>query len=316
MKAKEHLIVPTLGVVVILTTFILGVPIVYKVLIGLLGLAAVGTYFAPRAVQIETRIAIAGAGLVILLLVSSTAFWLALLSFGAIAALQIQHLGTLQRNLATVTWLDGLVKAAKARRAGQTPGGEGGDAGTVGEGAASQGGQVVASWHDSVPGFVRLNVSGVGGAILGALALFAIFQPWTLVVADTAWGETVSVSVTMQEAAADVQLGALNWFFPALIVLAVAGIATIGLPRIFAAGIGIAGAAVAVAAYLYIVGQFGEAEQAIAEEGASAFPFPHRGSILAVLCYLGIILLQAIPAWNRKRRQWALTVPASHLATD
>ena len=38
-----------LGVVVLLPAFMLGVPQVYKLLLGLLGLATMGTYFAPHA---------------------------------------------------------------------------------------------------------------------------------------------------------------------------------------------------------------------------------------------------------------------------
>ena len=88
MQVQERLIVPGLGVVILLSAVILGAPLVYKLLLGVLGLAAAGTWFAPRQVQVETRIAISALGLVILLLVISTAFWLTLLSFGAIAALQ------------------------------------------------------------------------------------------------------------------------------------------------------------------------------------------------------------------------------------
>ena len=116
MQIQERLIVPGLGIVILLSAFILGVPLVYQLLLGLLGLAAAGTYFAPSGVQVETRIAIAALGLIILLIVSSTAFWLTLLSFGAIAALQFPHRHTLQRQSATVTWLSTVLEAAQARR--------------------------------------------------------------------------------------------------------------------------------------------------------------------------------------------------------
>ncbi len=54
MQIQERLIVPGLGVVTLLSAFMLDVPLVYKLLLGLLGLAATGTYFAPHAVQVET----------------------------------------------------------------------------------------------------------------------------------------------------------------------------------------------------------------------------------------------------------------------
>lgn len=122
MQDYERLIVPGLGVVILLSSFLLGVPLAYQVLLALLGAAAVGTYFAPPTVQVETRIAIAAVGLVILLIVSSTAFWLALLSFGAIAALQLQHRHALQRNPATITWLSALLKRVQASRSGRADG--------------------------------------------------------------------------------------------------------------------------------------------------------------------------------------------------
>ena len=59
MQDYERLIVPGLGVVILLSAFLLGVPLIYTLILSLLGAAAVGTYFAPHAVQVETRIAIA-----------------------------------------------------------------------------------------------------------------------------------------------------------------------------------------------------------------------------------------------------------------
>ena len=114
MQDYERFIAPGLGIVIILATFILGVPLVYGVLLGLLGLAAAGSYFAPHRVQVETRMAIAALGLIILLIVSSTAFWLALLSFAAIGALQLPNRNLLQRNPATITWLRTVLRGVQA----------------------------------------------------------------------------------------------------------------------------------------------------------------------------------------------------------
>ncbi len=57
MQVQERLIVPGLGVVILLSVFLMGAPLMYLLLLGLLGLAAVGTYYVPHAVQVETRIA-------------------------------------------------------------------------------------------------------------------------------------------------------------------------------------------------------------------------------------------------------------------
>ena len=123
MHTYERFIAPGLGVVIVLAIFILGVPLVYQVLLGLLGLAAAATWFAPYRVQVETRIVIAALGLVILLIVSSVAFWMTLLSFAVIGALQYPHRHTLQRNPATIEWLSGLVKDLQARRANRAAAG-------------------------------------------------------------------------------------------------------------------------------------------------------------------------------------------------
>ena len=95
MKIREEYIVPALGAIILLSVFGFaagGASPVYPVLLGILGLAAVGTYFLPTGVQAEMRIAIAVLGLMILVIYfSSVSFWLALLAFGAIGASQIRH---------------------------------------------------------------------------------------------------------------------------------------------------------------------------------------------------------------------------------
>ena len=189
MQEYERFIAPGLGIVIILATFILGVPLVYRVLLGLLGLAAAGTYFAPRRVQVETRIAVAALGLIILLIVSSTAFWLALLSFAAIGALQFPNRHQLQRNPATITWLRALLKRAQARRTRHVDDGgdaseEAGVAAAAGDGES--GAPSTAGISAALPGFVRMNLAGVGGVVVGALVLGSVFMPW--------YGFLVSVS--------------------------------------------------------------------------------------------------------------------------
>ncbi len=69
MQVQERLIVPGLGVIILLSSFMLGAPLIYLLLMGLLGLAAVGTYYVPHAVQVETRIGIAALGRVVPIIV-------------------------------------------------------------------------------------------------------------------------------------------------------------------------------------------------------------------------------------------------------
>lgn len=300
MQPIQRLIVPALGVVIVLCTFMLGVPLVFRVLLVLLGVAAVGTHFLPDAVQVETRIAIAALGLVILLIVSSTAFWLAVLSFAGIAALQIPHRGTLQRSLATVAWLETTLEAVRARRSGR-------DAAAVGDGeepaAATTDRDEVPSPRagqlgiESLPGFVRVNVAGVAGTVCGVVALISVFLPWILVAADTVWGETVTVGLTMREAAADWAWPALSAFFVVLVLLGAASIVAMVLPRVVVLVIAGAGLAVTVASVIYTLVEFNEA---VAPYGVSAVALPNVGPLLAGGCYLATGVLHLIPACNKK----------------
>lgn len=301
MQSIQRLIVPALGVVVVLCTFVLGVPLVFRVLLVLLGVAAVGTHFLPHAVQVETRIAIAALGLVILLIVSSTAFWLAVLSFAAIAALQIPHRGTLERSLATVAWLDTTLKAVRAHRSGR-------DAAGVGDGEEPTAAitdrdeepstRAGPAGIESLPGFVRVNVAGVAGTVCGVVALISVFLPWVLVIADTVWGETVTVGLTLREAAAEWVWPALSAFFVVLIVLGAASIVAVVLPRVVVIVISGAGLAVAMASVLYTFVEFNEV---ISQYGVSAAALPNVGPLLAGGCYLATIVLHLIPACNKTR---------------
>ncbi|MCY4429359.1 MAG: hypothetical protein OXC11_03075 [Rhodospirillales bacterium] len=248
MQVQERLIVPGLGVVIFLATFILGVPLVYQVALGLLGLAAAGTYFAPQQVQVETRIAIAGLGLVILLIVISTAFWLTLVSFGAIAALQFPYRRELQRHPATFAWLSTVLRTARARRSGQVDGG--GDAGeeAVAAAAAGDGESAQApspSGVGALPGFVRVNAAGIGGSVLGVPAMASVFLPWILF-RIAAGGESESQSFTLWAAAGTLEIGEARAFFIILLVVGLVSIASVVLPRVVAAIIAAAGLAIAI----------------------------------------------------------------------
>ena len=63
MRIEERYVVPGLGVIILLSLVALNVSLIYLVVLGILGIAAIGTYFLPHAVQIETRIVISALGL-------------------------------------------------------------------------------------------------------------------------------------------------------------------------------------------------------------------------------------------------------------
>ncbi len=308
MKDYERLIVPGLGVVILLSAFILGVPLVYKLLLALLGLAASATYFAPHSVQVETRIGIAAVGLVILLMVTSTAFWLALMSFAAIAALQFQHRHTLQRNPATIEWLTALVKGAQARRAGRADGGggEGEAAGEAGDGAVAEDGERAAAPKplgvDALPGFVRVNVAGIGGLVAGVVVVGSVFMPWYGFLIS-AFGEIVSAEVpalTLQAAAREFGLLAFQVFFYVLLALGVLSIVSMVLPRAVAAIIAAGGLAVTFVSYAYMVAQV-EGDAELSNLGVDATAIPAIGALMAGACFLAMLALQLIPAANKSR---------------
>ncbi len=311
MQIEERWIVPSLGVVILLACFILHVPLVYKALLALLGLAATGTYFAPHAVQVETRMAIGALGLVILLIVSSTAFWLALVSFGAIAALQFQHRHSLQRNPATIEWLSATLKGVQARRSGQAEGGEEEAAGEAGEevpAAAGDGESPQAptaptpSGVGALPGFVRVNAAGIGGLVAGVIVLVSVFMPWFSFLIS-AYGETAGgFNFTLRTAAQEFEMPEFMVFFFVLLAIAVLSIVSIALPRIVAAIIAGAGLAVTLVSYLYVVGQVESEAAELSELGVGATALPAMGALIAGACFLVMLVLQLIPGANRTRQ--------------
>ena len=303
MQIYERLIVPGLGVVILLATFILGVPLVYKVVLALLGLAAAGTYFATHGVQVETRIAIAALGLIILLIVTSTAFWLTLLSFGAIAALQFPHRHALQRNPATIAWLSTVLTNAQSRRSGRAGGGgdadeEAGVAAADGDGESRLQAPV---GLEILPGFVRMNVAGISGLVVGALVLVAVFMPWYGFLVS-AYGEMAGgENLTLRAAAEELDLSVLSAFFYILLVLGVLSIISMALPRAAAAIVATAGLAVTLASYLYVVAQVEREVAELSSIGVGAATLPAVGSLLAGACFLVMLVLQLIPGANRSR---------------
>ena len=304
MQMQERLIVPGLGVVILLSAFILGVPLVYKLLLMLLGLGAAGTYFVPHAVQVETRILIAVLGLLILLIITSTAFWLTLMAFGAIAALQVQHRHTLQRSPATIEWLNALLQrrsmAARERAAG------GGEEAADGDGASAPAAEVGA-----LPAFVRMNVAGIGSSVLGVLVLLSLFIPWVIFLVtydQEVWGdvqeEWQSMSYTLLAAAGTLENNVPRVLFGILLVLSLPSIASIVLPRAVAAIVAVAGFLVTSFSWLYFFGEQVFAKHFFADfvpPGVGAGTIPYLGALLASVCFFVIFMLQLIPRLNKPR---------------
>lgn len=294
------LIVPGLGVVILLATFVLGVPLVYQLFLGILGLAAAGTYFAPHRVQVETRILISAMGLIILLIVTSTAFWLTLLSFGAIAALQIQHRGTLQRSPATIAWLRTVVKAAQERRSGR-PGSGAADAGAMARAGSGESQLRAASGLVALPAFLRVNVAGIGGLVAGVVVLISVFLPWVNVLAS-AYGEMAAdAHLTLRAAARELDLPALSAFFFVLVVLGVLSVLSIGLPRAVAGIIASAGLVVTLASYFYVFFEVESEATELSSIGVGVTALPAVGSMIAGLVFVAMSVLQIVPSLNQSR---------------
>ena len=171
MRIQEEYIVPGLGVVILLSVIgfmTSGASIVHLALLTLLGSAAVGTYFLPHAVQIELRVVIAALGLLILLLYfSNLAFWLALLAFGAIGALQIRHSDALQMfPQHTIAWVKGKLGQEVAMGTGASEAGAGDGAGQATQtGEPSEAGEAAgtpaAQGLTAMPGGLNIFQGGV-----------------------------------------------------------------------------------------------------------------------------------------------------------
>ena len=291
MQIQERFIVPGLGLVIFVSIFLLGVPLAYKVLLGLIGLGAFATYFAPRAVQVEIRIAIAALGLIILL-INSPAFWLALMSLGAIAALQVPLRHTLQRSPATIEWLNTVLQRLKRRS------GEAADSGVGEEAGASQAGPTLLGGV-TLPGFVRMNAAGIGGLVAGVLVLASVFMPWYGFLVSGYGAIAGSENLTLRAGAEELGLPALTAFFIILIMLGVSSIISIGIPRVVGAIIAAAGFIVTLASYFYV---FAEVEREAAELssiGVDVTAIPAVGCLLAGVVFLVMFVLHLIPGLNR-----------------
>ena len=180
MKEPEQFIVPCLGALALISIVLLGTAfhsLAYLILLGLLGVGAIGTYFMPAAVQAEVRILIAALGLLVLIFMfSSLGFWLALLSFGTMGALQIRHRGILRMPPThTLEWL----RTLQAQR------GEGGGKAALSatdtgdEAAAPAQPAESAPTETSGSGIVgKAGIGGLGASALGIVILLTAVMPW------------------------------------------------------------------------------------------------------------------------------------------
>ena len=288
MREPEQFVVPALGVFVVLSAFILGtgfLSLAYPIVLGGLGLAAVGTYFLPPAVQVELRIAIAGLGLLTLIFMfSSLGFWLALIGFGAIGALQIRHRGVLQKSLHTVEWLKTLQLGQGRARTGMGPAETGG---------ATTAAQPVASQPVGVSeGGGRVNVGSIGAMVLGIIVLASFLLTWvTLPIsiggpfARAVLGRTIDERINLSglelvrmaiEISGEVgEDAAFLYVVPAvagvIAVLALLGIASIALPRRVPMIAGIAGTVIMALLFIGFTATLAQARSELRSRATSEF---------------------------------------------
>ena len=307
MRENDKLIVPALGVAVIIAVFVLGAgsySIGHVAILFVLGLAAVGTYFAPEQVQVEARTAIAALGLIVLIFMfSSLGFWLALLSFGAIGALQIRHRGILRMPPThTLEWL---------RTLQEQRGGGGAEAAAVstdgGDEAPAPAQPAAATWATGIMG--KAGIGGVGASALGVIILCTAVMPWFSVSIDAEVAEREGLSESQVE---EVEGDWSSWKLVRLLrendedssipygiagatmALALLALASVVLPRWAPAVVGVAGLGVMIFTFIYVVGvlDLGDMPEGVNTSFGT-------GSWLASLAFILVAGLQLIPRPKR-----------------
>ena len=344
MRIQEQYIVPALGGVILLAaiSFLVSGSPVFAFVLFLLGLAALGTYMLPHGVQVEVRTAIAVLGLVLLLFYfMDVAFWLALVAFAGIGALQIRHVDSLKMPPEhTIAWVKGrLGMASDADAAAAAPDGgdpaAGADAGdaAAGDAADSPAGDSVAVAADRPAGgtsgaatgaaagaasvkvppvlrkILRLNVGGIGATILGLFVLYLVLTaPWIAILYSVeAGGETQSDALGYSfYAAADELSNELDSrtggvMFVIMAVIALVGALSVVVPRMLSILVCIAGMVMMVASYVYFFGAFAELTEADRAMGISVFTIPNVGIFFGGFTYFVSLILQVIPPLNRNK---------------
>lgn len=285
MLQQERLIVPGLGVVILVSAFVMGAPLIYLLLIGVLGLAAVGTYNLPHAVQVETRIAIAALGLVILIIYfNSLGFWLALLSFVAIGALQIRYRHSLRNPPHTTAWLNAVLR----QRGATDP--------KAAQAEAADNGAAPSIAMPAMPGVLqgKVSIAGVMAAVLGIIVLLTAVMPWM-----SGGSDWESVVLSGWEVARWISQGgdsplpyAFVW---TLAGLAIASMLSVALPRVVPVVMGVLGLAVTVAAMVYMQDAMAWSEERVAGRSVGY----GIGAYLSAVAFIAITALHLIPATYR-----------------
>lgn len=323
MRIQEEYVAPALGVVILLALLGLDASPVVMVILGILGVAAVGTYLLPHEVQVELRVAIAAIGLLVLVFfLGSLALWLVLLAFGAMGALQVRHSDALQlppRH--TVEWFKAVLDrsgeartAAAATAAGEEAGGEGGEegegAGETAQAAVAPGLATVQGGLSAAAGTIGTSPARLTASVLSALVVLCIFTlpfVWVIVTIEFAGqSESESMSYTFRDAARQLEEeagsgAAGNALFVVLAAVAVVGIASAVLPRALVIIMGIAGMAVTFIDYIYLFIEFYGFSESAPGVSPSVVSLPHVGALFAGGCFLLITVLQLIPGLSRSR---------------
>ncbi len=277
MQVNERLIVPGLGVVILLSVFMMGAPFIYLLLLALLGLAAIGTYYAPHPVQVEMRTGIAALGVIFLIFYfSSLGFWLALLSFGAIGALQIRYRDELRNPPRTIAWLNSVL-GQRGATAGNGAGGTALAIALPGKLGALQG---------------KVNIAGIVAAVLGVIVLLTVVMPWYSVSYEGETLESFSGWGIARSLANDQDTSLPYVFLWTLAVLAVASLPSVVLPRVVPIIVGIAGLAVTIVTMAYI---WQATDPDRAREAGIALSFG-AGAYLTAMAFIVIAVLHFIPA--------------------
>ena len=326
MRIQEEYIVPGLGVVILLSVFgfaTSGASLIYLMALALLGLAAVGTYFLPHTTQVEVRVIVAVFGLLIMVFYfSNLAFWLALLAFGAMGALQIRHSDALQTfPQHTVAWAKGKLGREVAMGMGAAEAGAGDEAGQTTEPAA------ISRLPSVLQGRLRANVGGIGASILGTVIMLCILAtPWvayTLTVEFLGETETFSQGVTFMQASRATDLEAfqgINFrgddsgfgdgvsiiYLIVLVAVALVTMASVVLPRVAVISASIAGMAMMALSFVIISVSFAETiNESITGVEFYALAIPHVGFFMTGGAFLTMAVLQVIPAFNGSKAKGA-----------
>lgn len=297
MRETDRFVAPALGVAVIIAVFVLGTTGFYSVgyvaILFVLGLGAIGTYFVPEQVQVETRAAIAVLGLIVLMFMfSSLGFWLALLAFGTMGALQFPHRGTFQIPPHTYTWLNDVL--AQRRAAGTTAG------------ATEAGDEAVAPAEPAeaaptgAPGsgiMGKAGIGGIGASALGIVILLTAVMPWFDLSFDgsEAGSRSWSAWELVQELRAEDGDSPIPYAIAGTLgVLALLAGASLILPRWAPAVVGVAGLAVMIFTFIYVFGVFDLGD--IPDQVEAGFGV---GFWLASLAFILVAGLQLIPRPKR-----------------